>query len=629
MSVTTQIVNSAVNAIREERIPTRNKWLTVEAWRTILYYYYDLDDQFGFTINRFIRAIKMFGTAVESNVFLGNCTGVHLRTQYFVKYGKDGKKSTERVMFLLLAGSKTTEPKEPTDIPGWHQEREKSNAIINKTSPLFVGIRALPSFKDRAAVPASLNQTNINISELRKNIPSASISPSASVAPSSAITPSAAAVAPTTTATITPAPAIISPSAAVAPSTPVTSRATEIPAPPLSSSYWDSPQARHLFQPRPEESVEACLQRRVDVLNSIFNDWSKLSEVIEGGEETVSELSDHQKQRLVHKCLYLRIAYEKALFGMGSGVVSWTKCTELTVKETKQFGLTTFCRPRSIAEMNQDFRTMEFFSVPYGVSNGFQGAELFQIFPEAQRMLLAWGKKNLERLNAETAREYLLSEVIPACREICNEELQQHGYPPFMPDEFMKFCRLKTLSVTTAWRWLRQLGFAYSKNEKCYYTDRHELAENVRYRLKFIRRYFEHELRCFCWVQLTEAQGAALEQLEKKPLKQGLGHSYADANGLQMREFHVDCHDGLHEFINAETAVFGGNRSVRFPEGKRPLIIVGQDEMITYHFCSPQRAGRVQMGRHLSCQRGRVRGLWLVVLCCANLVSAPNLPMTN
>jgi hypothetical protein len=173
----------------------------------------------------------------------------------------------------------------------------------------------------------------------------------------------------------------------------VTARSTVIP-----PSHWDSHQAKKLFQPRPEESVEACLQRRVEVLNSVFSNWrSNLDQVVEGYEETVSRLAESQKQKLVHKCVCSRMAYEKALFGMGSGLVAWTQCTESILKETKQFGLTTFSRPCSVADMNQDFRKMEFFSVAHSIKNkGFQGSELFQIFPEAKRMLSVWAYNHTE-----------------------------------------------------------------------------------------------------------------------------------------------------------------------------------------------------------------------------------------
>jgi hypothetical protein len=183
------------------------------------------------------------------------------------------------------------------------------------------------------------------------------------------------------------------------------------PPPPIPPGYWDSPQARDLFQPRPEEGVETCLWRRIELFNSVLNDWSRLNEVLEGDEDTVSRLTDHQKQRLTYKCMYLRLAYEKALLEMGRGV-SWKKCTELALVEISRLGFSTFSRPRLLADMNQDFRSMELFSVAHGVSKGFQGSELFQIFPEARRMLLAWASNNLEKLNSETAREYLLAEKL-------------------------------------------------------------------------------------------------------------------------------------------------------------------------------------------------------------------------
>ena len=171
MSITSQMVNLAITTIHDEAPTTRDKWLTLEAWKTILYHYYDLDDELGFSMNILTRAVKLFGSIVDSKVSTGNSTGVHLRTHYFIKYDKDGKKSgTDRVRFLLLADSKEREPKEPTDFSGWIREQKKSNAVVGKTSPLFLGVRALPSFKYRATSPGSLNGADYKISELRKPI---------------------------------------------------------------------------------------------------------------------------------------------------------------------------------------------------------------------------------------------------------------------------------------------------------------------------------------------------------------------------------------------------------------------------------------------------------------------------
>jgi hypothetical protein len=170
MSVSTQTVNSAITAIQDEEPRTRNKWLTLDAWKTIIYPHYDLDDQLGFSLNTLTRDMRLFGSASDSTVRQGNTTGVHLRTQAFVKHNKNGKKiGTDRFRFLLLTDP-MAEPKEPADISGWKHEYKNSKAVIDKTCPLFVGIRALPSFKDRAVLPGSLNGADLKISELRKKV---------------------------------------------------------------------------------------------------------------------------------------------------------------------------------------------------------------------------------------------------------------------------------------------------------------------------------------------------------------------------------------------------------------------------------------------------------------------------
>ncbi len=165
-------------------------------------------------------------------------------------------------------------------------------------------------------------------------------------------------------------------------------------------------------------------------------------------------------------------------------------------------------------------------------------------------MLLSWGKKNLETLNSETARKYLLEVVIPFCKEQCNDEFDLLGIPLFTTEQFMKFVNLKTLTVVTTWRWLRLLGFRYCENKKCYYTDGHERADNVRYRIQFIKKYFEYEFRTYRWLQLSDEDASRLESLEKNPLKKGLGLLYSDEEGKAMREYHLDCHNALKEFIN-------------------------------------------------------------------------------
>jgi hypothetical protein len=102
--VTSQMVNSAITAMRDEANTTSNKWLTLEAWKTILYHYYDLDDPLGFSMNILTRAVKLFGSAVDSKFYRSPASSRTRHLNHFSKYDKDDGKTSgaDRVRFLLL-----------------------------------------------------------------------------------------------------------------------------------------------------------------------------------------------------------------------------------------------------------------------------------------------------------------------------------------------------------------------------------------------------------------------------------------------------------------------------------------------------------------------------------------------
>ena len=58
------------------------------------------------------------------------------------------------------------------------------------------------------------------------------------------------------------------------------------------------------------------------------------------------------------------------------------------------------------------------------------------------------------------------------------------------------------------------------------------------YRYKFIDRYLEREIRCYCWIQLNETQYQEL--LDKDTTFSGTPHEYYDKDGHKFYEFHVD-----------------------------------------------------------------------------------------
>jgi hypothetical protein len=278
----------------------------------------------------------------------------------------------QKKIFLLLASSKDIEPQEPITIQDWNAALMASQALKDG---IFKETNRVSSFSERAS-SNSLRPVDVEIARLRKQA-----NPKAPPRP---VTPSSDAV----------------PNPSSVPST----------------LYWDIANARSLFQPRPEESVQGCLQRRIDLINEDENDWSRLQKMVEGADFAKADLSDKQLQRLFHKCFFLRRAYEIALLQMGKGK-TWKGVCEETIEELNKIGIKTYTCFGSIQEMNRDFRRLELFPNPRRSSKAVKDVELFALFPEAHNMLLSWAKKNLETLNSETARQYLLEMVIPVCLE--------------------------------------------------------------------------------------------------------------------------------------------------------------------------------------------------------------------
>ena len=72
-------------------------------------------------------------------------------------------------------------------------------------------------------------------------------------------------------------------------------------------------------------------------------------------------------------------------------------------------------------------------------------------------------------------------------------------------NELLDKLDLKSLALTTIWRWLRFIGYKYNNNKRSYYTDEHERPNVVTgWDNIFLKSYFAAELRCHQWIQITK-----------------------------------------------------------------------------------------------------------------------------
>ena len=61
MVVPRKIISSALVELGKEEPTTRDKWLTVDAWKSLLYTCYDFDSTINFIISEFNRALHNMG----------------------------------------------------------------------------------------------------------------------------------------------------------------------------------------------------------------------------------------------------------------------------------------------------------------------------------------------------------------------------------------------------------------------------------------------------------------------------------------------------------------------------------------------------------------------------------------
>jgi hypothetical protein len=117
------------------------------------------------------------------------------------------------------------------------------------------------------------------------------------------------------------------------------------------------------------------------------------------------------------------------------------------------------------------------------------------------------------------------------------------------------------------------------------------------------------------WVQITEEAAIKLETEEKKKLLMDIGYTYKAENGVDMREYHVDCHDSFRELISENNQQYGGNLSVRKDNEKRPCICVGEDKSAYSQFTFSSKTWKGPNGEEMLKPKGEGETLMVAAFC--------------
>ena len=72
------LLKDAIAALRENEEITRDKWLTLAAWKTLLYAHYDFESGPGLSLTQLLKGLALFGP-ISDKVSAGNGTIIHYR----------------------------------------------------------------------------------------------------------------------------------------------------------------------------------------------------------------------------------------------------------------------------------------------------------------------------------------------------------------------------------------------------------------------------------------------------------------------------------------------------------------------------------------------------------------------
>jgi hypothetical protein len=351
-------------------------------------------------------------------------------------------------------------------------------------------------------------------------------------------------------------------------------------APVLEQDYFDSPEAKKLFlgDKTSAKSVRDVLENRIAKLQRVNRYGEGWREVVEQHDKD-NLCTEHNIYVVRQRCQVLCLAYLYALQHVdrhdNQKKFVWNVCCSKVSRAVHPLGIEV--TSRTIQNWNILFRAnREKFRVTAAISKSKSRLpDLLEYFEDIKDEWVSYCIEKLADLTHQLAQTYMNDVLIPKLRE---KPRDKYSSTQFI---IMQRYEEKGISETTAWRWMRRLGFRYDNTKKTFYVDGHERPDVVVHRNWYTTEYLSVlEPRCFRWIQLSKRDAEKLKADHNIETTDERGYHYTDDNGVEMVEYHVDDYDFLHGLAKEMGYKFGGTLSVRMPDGVKPLILFGQDECV-------------------------------------------------
>jgi hypothetical protein len=258
------------------------------------------------------------------------------------------------------------------------------------------------------------------------------------------------------------------------------------------TSYWPySPEAYQLFWPSSRsggdtllvggdsrsitETPQEALERRILVLQSVNKREDSWRNVIIG-RDVDNFCSKTEIFEIRQRASFLCRAYQLALAHMNQW--TWYKCCQEACNELNRLGMMQATSYKTVAAWNMTYRQGEGFAHPNPYVNCGKRPlpQLLEVFPDAKDQIVSYAIKNLAKLTIEAVHDFIVSKVIPRLITVWQSDISVGDFTTIdtartvvTGDDvvnnddcvrlFLNAHRLDSLSLTTAWRWMRLLGF--------------------------------------------------------------------------------------------------------------------------------------------------------------------------
>jgi hypothetical protein len=293
--------------------------------------------------------------------------------------------------------------------------------------------------------------------------------------------------------------------------------------------------------------------------------------------------------------------------------IKWQDCCASALALFNNVGIETITNSRTIMRWYVHFRTYGTLTPLKSIETKEFEPKLFSVYPECKVNINKYFSNNLENINVDTFRSYVLDVIFPSIIDEANSSASETSEPLDM-STLLSSIDLKSLGLATSYKYLRHLGYRFDNTKKSYYNDGHERPEQIEYRRTFIKEYFQNELLCYVWVQVTDEIAITLENKEGEFLLKDIGYDYV-VNGVNMREYHIDCHKSLQQCVHESNKEFGGNLSVRKPDNSNPCICIGEDESAYSQFAFSSKTWKGPNGEETLQPKGEGETLMVAAFC--------------